>query len=222
MEIGPWGDSTPTPEPASRADEMHRRWETPGPHCAICAGPGHGDVQIHHLTHGVSVHLCGHHRSDNFQLQGSGEDYTHALRCAWVAAGCLTKQRELALEAHVRMIHNFAVTDRKRPGSYTWPKLREEAERRWSEGQNRLKVVHDLRRLHAGTLAVVPSVRTMRRWHCEGRWLDPPPRDEPPGLGERTLAAIAEFNRDARQTFGSTPFPGFPEEDRWGRPYRRR
>lgn len=219
MEIGPWGDANGSPPVA---EEPHHRWGIAGPHCAICAGGGLGTVTEHHLTHGVSVNLCHHHQSEHFQTLDGGQEFVHALRAVWAAAGCLTRQREQALDAHTRRIRNAVKTERQRPGSYTWPRMREEAERRWSEGQNRLRVMYDLRRLHAGSSAIVPSMRTMRRWHTEARWLDPPPRDAPPSLGERALATIADFNREGREMFGATALPGWPERDRWDRPYRRR
>lgn len=189
--------------------------------CALCAGPGAGDVLEHRMTHGVTVMLCQHHRSARFQKQGAGEDFVEALTALWRAAGCLTQQRQLALSAHNRRVAPVS-TDRHRPGSYTWSVLREEAEQRWAAGHPVMRVMQELRQQHSGWTAAVPSMRTMRRWHEEARWLNPPPQTEPPGAGERTLAWIAEQNRASRQLIGSSAIPGWSEHDRWGRPYRRR
>lgn len=220
MEIGPWGDAAG--DVPGVVNDAHRRWGNEGPHCAICAGVGFGDVAPHDLTHGVRVNLCHHHRSELFQMQGGGEDFASALKAVWCAAGCYTAQREQALVAHMRRLRNIVKTDRDHPGSYAWPRMREEAERRWAEGQDRIKVMHDLRAQHSGSTAVVPSLRTMRRWHTQARWLEPSPHDEPPTFGERVLAAVSEWNQDGRRSFGATPLPGWPDRDRWGRPDRRR
>ncbi len=189
--------------------------------CALCARPGDGEVLEHRMTHGVTVVLCQHHRSERFQTQGAGEDFVDALSAMWRAAGCLTQQRQLALSAHTRRVAP-ASTDWHRPGSYAWPELRHEAEQRWAAGHPPLRVMHDLRQLHSGWSAVVPSMRTMRRWYEEARWLNPPPQANTPRAGERTLAWIAAQNRASRQLIGSRVLPGWPEHDRWGRPYRRR
>lgn len=200
-----------------------RPWEgrCDGSYCALCAGPGDGEVLEHRMTHGVTVMLCRHHRSVRFQTQGAGEDFVDALTAMWKAAGCLTQQRQLALGAHARRV-SAGPNTRHRPGSYSWPEVRQEAERRWAAGHEPLQVMHELRQLHSGWSAVVPSMRTMRRWHEQARWMNPPAQTDPPGVGERTLAWIADQNRSARQRLGPSILPGWPEHDRWGRPYRRR
>ena len=189
--------------------------------CALCAAPGVGEVREHRMTHGVTVSLCEHHFSDRFQTEDGGEDFIAALTVLWKTAGCLTPQRQRALAAHRRRI-TPKVSERPCPGSYSWPQVRKEAEQRWAAGHPPLRVMHELRQLHSGWSSVVPSLRTMRRWFNEARWLNPPPRTEPPNLGERTLAWTAEQNRTSRQLFGTPVMPGWPEEDRFGRPYRRR
>jgi hypothetical protein len=60
---------------------------------------------------------------------------------------------------------------RPRPGSYTWPSLRREAEAAFAAGRPVNAVIAALRRLHADGTAVPPSVRTMRRWNADRRWL---------------------------------------------------
>lgn len=189
--------------------------------CALCAGPGDGEVLEHRMTHGVAVSLCQYHRSDQFQIKDGGHDLVDALTTMWRAAGCLTPQRQRALAAHTRRVAP-KVSERPCPGSYSWPQVREEAEQRWAAGHPPVQVMHELRQLHSGWSAVVPSLRTMRRWFQDARWLNPPPRTDPPRAGERALAWIADQNRTSRQLMGTTVLPGWPEHDRWGRPYRRR
>lgn len=189
--------------------------------CALCAGPGDGEVRELRLTHGVTVSLCQHHRSEWFQTRDGGDDLVDALTAMWSAAGCLTQQRQLALAAHTRRVAP-TVSERPLPGSYSWPQVRDEAEQRWAAGDPPLQVIHELRQRHSGWSSRVPSLRTMRRWYGEARWMNPPPQTEPPRAGERTLAWIAEQNRLSRHLFGTVVLPGWPAEDRWGRPYRRR
>jgi hypothetical protein len=189
--------------------------------CALCAGPGDGEVLEHRMTHGVTVALCQYHRSDRFQVRDGGEDLVDALGTMWRSAGCLTQARQLALAAHARRARP-TVSERRRPGSYSWPQVRAEAEQRWAAGHSPLQVIHELRQLHSGWSAVVPSLRTMRRWYEEARWLNPPPRTEPPRVGERTLAWIADQNKASLKRMGVVVLPGWPDQDRFGRPYRRR
>lgn len=57
------------------------------------------------------------------------------------------------------------------PGSYSWPLLRREAERRFATGEAPESVIADLRESYRDGPAMVPSVRTMRRWFTDARWL---------------------------------------------------
>jgi hypothetical protein len=63
---------------------------------------------------------------------------------------------------------------RARPGSYAWPKLRREAEERFARGDGVIATILRLRERHAQDHATVPSIRTMRRWFSQGRWLPLP------------------------------------------------
>src|SRR5262245_20514967 len=149
------------------------------PPCLICMGPGEGERAQLHLPYGVSVWLCGAHRSAEFQARRAGRDFVASLWRAWEAAGCLTKARSRALEAHrARVLGQGG--PRSRPGSYSWPALRREAEARFAAGEAPGRVMRELRERALGGAAVPPSRRTLRRWFQEGRWLGGPPAPGPP------------------------------------------
>ena len=150
---------------------VRRRWGTEQPLCALCAGPGSGAVTEHHLTHGVSVFLCSTHRSDAYQRRRGGRDFVDELAGMWSASGCLSTRHRRALAAHVGRIARAQALARLLPGSYSWPVLRAEAERRFAAGESPRTVIEELRTQHRGGDAIVPSVRTMRRWFSEARWL---------------------------------------------------
>src|SRR5215510_9884167 len=97
------------------------------PPCLICMGPGEGDRAQLHLPYGVSVWLCGAHRSAEFQRRRAGRDFVASLMRAWAGAGCFTRARGRALDAHRARLLG-AGPARPRPGSYAWPELRREAE----------------------------------------------------------------------------------------------
>jgi hypothetical protein len=77
------------------------------------------------------------------------------------------------LRAHLAALEGPSA--RARPGSYAWPTLRDEAERRFAAGAAAQAVIATLRARHAADTARAPSVRTMRRWCAERRWLARPP-----------------------------------------------
>lgn len=152
------------------------RWIGDEPLCALCAGPGSGDCAEHYLTHGVSVWLCYTHRSDDFLHRDGGRAFVASLAGCWTAAGGINRRQRAALDAHLQR-RVAAETQRGRPGSYSWPKLREEAERRFAAGDPPRLVIHELRARNVAGEAVAPSVRTMRRWFTEARWLAAEPDD---------------------------------------------
>lgn len=135
--------------------------------CAICGHGRRGDVQDFPLTHGVSVHLCGKHRHPSYLSRDGGSTFTRTLETLWHAHGAATRHRLAALRAHRRQ-HEPRSADL--PGSYAWPELRQEAERRFARGDPPANVIHELRELHATAPARVPSARTMQRWFHEARW----------------------------------------------------
>ena len=165
--------------------------------CAICVERTRGPTERVALSHGVQVWLCKPHASPWFRSRRGGRDLALTLRRLWQAHDCLTEPRRRALDAHLEMAGRELPFDPALPGSYSWPKLRQEAERRWATGEARDTVIDELRRDHSRDYARVPSVRSMRRWYHDGRWLDMvdidkgddepdtagPPTKAPPGHG---------------------------------------
>jgi hypothetical protein len=141
------------------------------PPCLICAGPGEGERARLFLTHGVSVWLCAAHRAPGFLRRRAGRDLVATLGALWSGAGCFGARRRRALEDHLRRVRQPGAGARRRPGSYSWPALRKEAERRFGAGEPPVVVIGELRAHHQDGPARAPSVRTMRRWFADGRWL---------------------------------------------------
>jgi hypothetical protein len=142
------------------------------PICAICLDRTRGVTQTRELTHGVRISLCDGHNSPAFLRRNAGRDFTVTLLRSWRANGCLTRARSRALDAHLKAVRALARSlERPYPGSYAWPKLRHEAEQRFARGESVLNTIRQLRARHARDHATVPSIRTMRRWFSQGRWL---------------------------------------------------
>jgi hypothetical protein len=188
----------------------------PTPPCAICGHGGLGLRAPHHLTHGVSVWLCATHRSETFQRRRGGREFTERLGAVWAASGATSARRTAALRSHLRRVSQPPPA-RIPPGSYSWPRLRVEAERRFAAGEPPRRVIADLRRRHVRGTATVPSERTMRRWFADARWLRPCP-----SAGH--AAAVCSEQRPARgQRRPAVPLlpPGFnrrpfyPWDDWW-------
>lgn len=134
-------------------------------------GPGDGERAQLHLSYGVSVWLCAAHRSDEFQRRRAGRDFVATLSGAWQASGVLTRRRQRALEIHLaRLTAGRQQRPGRRPGSYSWPGLRAEAEARWAAGDSARLVIDELRGRHRRAAALVPSRATMYRWFREARW----------------------------------------------------
>jgi hypothetical protein len=142
--------------------------------CAICTlrtRKSHPAVLVE-LTHGISVWLCPLHASDTFVSMRAGRDFVETMRRVWSAAGCFTKSRSQALDAHLaRLERRRSRRDEATlPGSYHWKALRNETEHRAAQGESMQSIVGDLRARHAHDHADVPSARTIRRWYSERRW----------------------------------------------------
>jgi hypothetical protein len=137
--------------------------------CAICVERTRGRTRAVELGYGVRVHLCKGHASQEFMTQRGGRDFVLTLQRLWQAHDCLTVARSRALRRHLAACAGVAA--RPRPGSYAWPSLRGEAEAAFAAGGPVNDVIAALRRLHGDGTAVPPSIRTMRRWHAERRWL---------------------------------------------------
>jgi hypothetical protein len=140
------------------------------PACILCGGPGRGRRAVLELPYGVKVWLCAGHRDPEFLTRRAGRDFVTSLLHVWRAAGCLDRRRSEALSAHLRRVQDAAAL-RGLPGSYAWPKLRAEAERRFAAGEPLPQVTADLRARAAGDETLAPSVRTIRRWFADARWL---------------------------------------------------
>jgi hypothetical protein len=141
------------------------------PVCAICADRTRGRTVSLRLTHGITVWLCAAHASPEFQCRRNGRDFVLTLQRLWQAHGCLTAARRRALAAHLDALAGPPPV--RRPGSYAWPDLRRLAEAEFALGGPPLATIARLRRVCADGPAAPPSVRTMLRWHREGRWLRP-------------------------------------------------
>ena len=147
------------------------------PLCAICTDRTRGKTFERQLTYGVTVWLCEGHNSIEFLRSNAGRDFAVTLMRIWKSQGCLTRARGKALDSHLRTVKVIArAPARPRPGSYSWPRLRVEAEEAFARGERAIVAITRLRERHALDFSKVPSIRTMRRWFTEGRWLRPSPR----------------------------------------------
>ncbi len=138
------------------------------PPCVICGHSGRGPRARRDLTHGVCVWLCDLHAGDAFTTRRCGMEFAERLAAVWAAAGVANARRTAALDTHIRRIRN-AGASRNRPGSYAWPSLRQEAERRFATGESPNAVITELRRDFSGGPSTIPSIGTMRRWFRESR-----------------------------------------------------
>lgn len=138
--------------------------------CAICGVPR--ITAPFHLTHGIVVQLCAVHSAADFLWRRGGTVFTRRLADLWRAHGVLNATRRAALTAHHRRTHRALAGDTDLPGSYAWPDLRDQAERRFAAGDDPRTVIDDLR-AHSTSPARVPSYQTLRRWFTDARWLAP-------------------------------------------------
>lgn len=149
--------------------------------CAICGAASRGRTRSLALGFGVSVWLCADHASDEFQQRRGGRDFVLTLQRLWNAHGCMTRRRSRALTSHIEALRGAAA--QPRPGSYSWPSVRAEAEARFLAGEDPRVVIDELRTTYGGGVARPPSVRTMQRWYHERRWLSA-------AAAERSVAEI--------------------------------
>jgi hypothetical protein len=101
------------------------------PACILCGGPGQGRRAPLQLPFGVTVWLCAGHRDPEFLARRAGRDLVTSLMHVWQSAGCLDRRRHEALGAHLRRVQDAGALQGL-PGSYAWPALRAEAERRFA------------------------------------------------------------------------------------------
>jgi hypothetical protein len=149
------------------------------PICAICLDRTRGRTRLRELTHGVRLSLCEGHHSVEFMRSNAGRDFVVTLSRIWGAQGCLTRARSRALAAHLAAVRaTGTTTPRTRPGSYAWPRLRREAERCFARGEGLIATIARLREQHPRDHATVPSIRSMRRWFAQCRWLRAPAHED--------------------------------------------
>jgi hypothetical protein len=144
------------------------------PVCAICLDRTRGTTLERQLTHGVKVWLCQGHHSVEFMRRNAGRDFVVSLMRIFQSHGGMTRAQSRALDAHLaatRGLGRRAAAPRRKPGSYSWPCLRREAELAFARGDGILTTIGRLRARHALDHARVPSIRTMRRWFSDCRWL---------------------------------------------------
>lgn len=190
--------------------------ESPPP-CAICGRAGSRQRAPHHLTHGVTVWLCATHRSDAFQRRRNGREFVERLGAVWAASGATSARRTASLHSHLRRVRPSPST-RNRPGSYSWPRLREDAEKRFAAGESPRRVITELRRRHSRGPATVPSERTMRRWFTDARWLTRPDTacaEAFPPARSRTRIARKRSSGPPLLPDGFNSRPFFPWDELW-------
>jgi hypothetical protein len=124
------------------------------------------------LGYGVEIWLCERHASVEFQRRRNGRDFELTLMRLWQAHGCWTLARSKALKAfRAALVANTA--PRHRPGSYAWADLRPKVEAAFAAGVHPDAIHAYLQRTLHPAWAKAPSLRTLRRWHAERRWLGP-------------------------------------------------
>lgn len=148
------------------------------PPCAICGPAKPAKTTIFRMTHAVVIWLCETHRHPEYLQGDRGRTFTRQLAATWAANGMVTRSRARALRGHHRRVDGVPCV-RPRPGSYSWPRLRLDAEARFARGENVRAVITTLRGRHREDYATIPSIRTMRRWFAEGRWLQTDVTREP-------------------------------------------
>jgi hypothetical protein len=158
--------------------------------CAVCSAPR--ATTPHLMTHGVVVHLCAVHGELNYLRRDGGQTFARRLMELWAAHGVLTYKRRAALRAHLRRVRNSAATDL--PGSYAWRAQRAHAESRFAAGTDPDAVMGEVRDPHrfAGH---PPSIRTVRRWLAEGRWLAPSSHERRRDLVATIITILDVFDR---------------------------
>lgn len=161
------------------ASSYYKNHRAPRRPCLICGIRTSGSTRDTYLAHGVSVRLCDEHASPEFARSRSGRDCSLSLHHALSAAGRLTRDHERAIDSYIARHHRPAPpeTGRARPGSYAWPEIRQRLEARLAAGTLSIAQMLELVRgwlkveLRRG-LVRLPSLRTLRRWRLEQRWLD--------------------------------------------------
>ena len=149
--------------------------------CAICVDRTRGKTQQVRLGYGVVIHLCADHADPGFMRQRGGRDFVDTLHRLWQAHDCLTKSRSKALTAYMAQVRDHSPPKRRRPGSYTWPIQRRQAEQAFAKGASPRRVHERLAAAVRSTMPInPPSARTIQRWHAQRRWVMHPDATGPP------------------------------------------
>jgi hypothetical protein len=207
----------PVGDARSVAATLYKARGVPTKHqvCAICVDRTRGRTGRVELGRGVSVWLCEEHGSQEFRTRRNGRDFVLTLQRLWSAHGCLTKDRSRALNDHLAAARSSPPGPRGRPGSYSWPALRQEAEAMFREGRPPNAVISQLRTRHRADYATVPSVRTMRRWYSDRRWMTPGrARPASDATGTTLVPIISSRTRPIDQRAGghlANPAPPAPQ-----------
>lgn len=163
------------------ASSYYKNHAAPRRPCLICGIRTRGNTRQVHLGQGVFVRLCDEHADPAFARSRSGRDCSLSLHHALQAAGKLTRRAERAIDAYVARHQQPArrPTGRARPGSYAWPEIRARLEAVLARGALTTARMAEIVRGWLGVelrrgLVRMPSLRTLRRWRHEQRWLDAP------------------------------------------------
>src|SRR6201995_4339964 len=108
--------------------------------CAICVDRTRGRTLPVRLRYGVVVQLCAGHADPAFLRARGGRDFVLTLQRLWTAHNCMTEPRSKALTAHLAQMRDHSPPKRWRPGSYTWPTQRRQAEQAFAEGASPRRV----------------------------------------------------------------------------------
>lgn len=150
--------------------------------CLVCQTLTEGEARDIYLGYGVTIRLCARHASIDFIRADSGRHFSLTVHQALRSAGRLTRNHVKALdsfiERHVRPGRRRSdAAERARPGSYAWREIRMRLEERLARGSLSTAAMAGLVRdwlkveLRRGRVSM-PSLRTLRRWRLDARWLD--------------------------------------------------
>jgi len=144
--------------------------------CCVCGARRR--TQTLHLTHGIRIQLCRLHATADYVRRQGGAVLARRLQAIWSAHGVLSARRRAALRAHIARVRGASL-EHELPGSYAWPHLRRQAERRFAAGEEPAAVIAELRAELANSVAQPPAYRTMRRWFAQARWMAAPEMPSP-------------------------------------------
>jgi hypothetical protein len=144
------------------------------------------------MHYGIVIRLCDMHQRKSFLTTDGGRRFTRILTERWDSHGMLTKQRIRALALHLRRVHDLAVP-RQLPGSHAWHPERQECERRCAAGEPIDQIIRDLRDPARWGGHKPPSIRTIRRWCADKRWLTPTPGQRIVRILSRSAAQALDY-----------------------------